>query len=151
MGPAATGQVGASQTFKAGDLVGYSTSGQIIAVAAPGSNFASNVIPGTILGLAGVAAEDAPTATNASVKFYVIDKASRWALPVNHGTPASAVTAISQNGAEYVLKNDSALGWCVMIDTATNPVVRVRSIKSNYPIGEQYGLVEVSIKASVEH
>jgi hypothetical protein len=126
----------ASQTFKRGDLV-YLVSGLVTAAVAVGSNVASGTK------VLGIALKDASGATNTPVPVAIANSNLRWVLPVTHATPASGVTAVTEVGAAYELERTAAGKWAVPIDDTTNTKVVVTAIHPQYPLGEEYGWVEV--------
>lgn len=141
----------ASQTFKVGDIVLLNSSGQVAIGAAAGNDMtsASNVR------FLGIAAQAATGTTNTSLKVHVMGAEDAWfLLPVEHATPASAVTAESQtyktaSTGGYCLTHTSAGVWGVTIDTTSNPVVNIMEVSSDFPVGEQYGTVWVSALRTV--
>ncbi len=135
----AIGYEAATQSFKAGDLLKIDSSGLLNLAAAAGSNVITTDIP------CGVALEDASGTTSNAVKYAPFTDKVRLRVPVNHGTAASAVTAITLLNETYVLKNDATAGWSVMIDTSTNGCALITKIDPEFPIATQYGMVEVQI------
>lgn len=128
----------ASQSWKVGDFLKIANGAATIGAAA-GADFTSSST------IAFGVAEDAATGVTGA-KCYVLvpeDDSARIHLPVEHGTPASAVTNIDQVGDTLVLAHTSGDVWGVAIDTSTNPLVVVTGIDPTYPEGEQYGLLEL--------
>lgn len=125
----------ASQTFVAGDLVTLSSGKVAIAKAAGNTMVAADKILGR-------AASDASGTTDAAIDVHVFLPGHTERLPVYHGTAASAVTAITDVGTAYGLRNDATQGWCIALDEtgATTTKVRIVGIAPDFPVGEQYGL-----------
>lgn len=134
----------ATQSFKAGDLLIIDSSG-LVAIAATAGNTVANSVK-----VIGVALEDASGTTNNPVRVGLISERSRGFMPVMHATPASAVTAYTNNDETFVLKNDADFGWCLLLSTTTNAVARQTGVYADIPVGTQYGIVEVSIPASID-
>lgn len=124
---------GASQTFTSIDLVTLS-SGKVVIAAAAGNTLTSGV---KILGRA---SEDASGVTDDPVLVEVWMPGHTERMPVYHGTPASAVTAITDIGTAYGLRNDATQGWCIALDETSATKGRVIGIAGDFPVGEQYGL-----------
>lgn len=140
----------ASQSFKIGDIVQLNSSGQVAIGATAGNDMtaASNLRP------LGIVSQDATGVTNSKIKVLVPHNGAQFLLPVEHATPASAVTAESQTyktavTGGYVLTHTSGGVWAVAIDTTTNPIVNIMDICEDYPVGEQYGTVWVSFLPAV--
>lgn len=133
----------ATQTFKAGDLLQIASGGgQVSICATAGNDFDSQ----SSKRFAGIAMEDASGTTDAAVWVLVpVDNSAEFMLPVEHATPASAVTAKALVGDVYVLTNISASeGWGVAIDSASNPTVKITSVEdTGQAIGELNGFVWV--------
>lgn len=137
----------ASQTFKIGDIVQLNSSGQVAIGVAAGNDMtsASNVR------VLGIAAQDSTGTTNTKLKVHIMaSEDAQFLLPVEHATPASAVTAAAQtyktaSTAGYCLTNTAAGVWAVTIDTTSNPLVAIMDICEDFPVGEQYGTVWVSV------
>lgn len=127
----------ASQSFKAMDPVILSSSKVAIAAAA-GSDFTNAVE------FLGFAAQDASGTTDNPIKVYVAaDKSATIRTAVDHATPSSAVTAVTQIGTNYVGNNSATGGFVIEIDTTTNANFQVVEIDPNYAVGERYGWVKV--------
>jgi hypothetical protein len=128
----------ATQTFKAGDFVDLS-SGKVALSVAAGNTLGANDDP------MGIALQDATGTTDTKILIYKIHPGFRIILPVYHGTPASAVTAIADIGSSFGIRNHTGSIWCVALDETSATKVHVVSIPSTrlYPVGTQYGLYEV--------
>jgi len=136
----------ATQSFVAGAPVNLA-SGKVQLVVAAGNNLGANddllgiaLEPATgVTGLAGAEAD--------KIGVYVFTRPIVLRLPVYHGTPASAITAISQIGTAYELRWDATQGLCVAIDATTNTKGKVIDIPNTkeMPVGTQYGLVDFMI------
>lgn len=129
----------ASQAFVRGDFVKVAN-GQVTIGSAAGSDFTSS---STIA--CGIANQAASGTTNAEIEIMVpVDDTAMVSLPVQHGTPSSAVTNKDLIGDKYVLTNISATeGWAVAIDTTTNPLVQVSALDIEQAEGELNGRVWV--------
>lgn len=127
----------ASQSFKAGDLVILSSGKVAISVAAGNSLDTDTKI-------LGMALEPATGVTDTMVSVLVFLGSVSMDLPVYHGTPASAVTAVANNGTAYALYHSSTGGFMVDLSNTTKPNVRQVTISPRYPVGEQYGIVTVT-------
>lgn len=139
----------ASQTFVDGDLLQLASGGgQVSICATTGNDFDSQASKR----FAGIAVQDASGVTDAAIKVLIpADNSAEMLLPVEHATPASAVTAKNLVGDVYVLTNISASeGWGVAIDSASNPTVKIMEIDPTYAIGELNGPVWVRPVYSAE-
>lgn len=138
----------AAQSFKRGDLVAIdATNRRVQAVVAPGNSVTSSTTPKSF----GIALADASGVTDNIVPVMVLNEFTRTVLPVNHATPASAVTNLNQIGNSYQLANVSGVGYTVRIDQTSNPVAMIVDIWPNFPVGEQFGGVVVKILAAERH
>jgi hypothetical protein len=138
------GREAASQTFKAGDPLLIDSSGNVAIAAASGSNITNAVK------LAGVAMEDATGTTNNKIRVGIIGPRTRWKIPVSHATPASAVTALTNNDETFVIKNDATVGWCLLLSTTTNACARQVEICGDNAVGELNGMVLASIPGDID-
>ena len=130
----------AGQTYVVGDILQLASGGgQVSLAATAGNDFDSS----SSKRFAGIAVAAATGTTDAVAMVLVpMSEDACILLPVEHATPASAVTAKNQVGDVYVLTNISASeGWGVAIDTASNPTVKIMEIAE--PIGELNGSVWV--------
>lgn len=139
----------ASQTYKQNDLV-YLVNGSVTKCATAGSTITtSGNLPW------GIATMDATGTTGADAIVERIDGQTRFLAAVDHATAASAVTALAQIGATYVITTFASGhggGFFVQIDNTTNPIFEVLEIPGEYStttrgdgpyaIGEQWGTVE---------
>jgi len=136
------GPEAATQTFKRGDILGF-TSGKLRCNVSAAANLDSSGDE-----VAGVALRDASGTTDADVPYVPLDTNVGLVLPVTHATPASAVTAVTQRGSTFCLERTAAGDWSVPIDDTSNPVCEIRDIDPTYAVGEQYGLVHIKIIAA---
>lgn len=133
----------ASQSYKVMDPVILSSGKVAIAVAA-GSDVTSST------GFLGFAAKAASGTTDAKAVVWVpMGEDAHVRTSVDHATPGSAVTAVTQVGTDYVGTNSATGGLTIAIDTESNPVFTVVEIDPNYAVGEQYGWVWARPLASV--
>jgi hypothetical protein len=128
----------ATQTFVKGDLLTLSSGKAAIAVAANATHTSADLESGLVIG---TAVADASGVTNTPVAIELITDNTLIRLPVIHGTPASAVTAVAQLGVGYDIGHwtdgSSVTGWGYMIDdTSVKNVIPVELIE---PAGEVYG------------
>ena len=135
--------VAASQTWNLGDPLSLDANGRVIRSAANNAAITDAQRP---IGLAGSAASGLAQGT--LVEVEVPEFSGEFRVPVNHATPASAVTALTQVGetadtAGFQLFLTSAGILTVRIDNTTNPVVDIRKIDDTFPVGEQFGFVWV--------
>lgn len=133
-----------SASFKAGDLVIVDSNGLIDIAAASGSNIDNSVT------IVGIALADATGVANTPAKVGTIGAQTRLFMPVLHSTPASAVTAITNINETFVIKNDATYGWGLLLSTTTNACAKMMGIYPEFPVGTQYGIVEVAIPASID-
>lgn len=113
------------------------SSSKVAIAAAAGSDFTNSVE------FLGFAAEDFTGTTDNPVKIYVpLDHSAIIRTAVDHATPASAITAVTQVGTNYVA-NNSTSGFVIEIDTTSNANFQVVAIDPNFPVGELYGWVWV--------
>ena len=129
---------GTSQTYKRGDLVSLS-SGVAVEAVAVGSNLTSSGNE-----VYGIALQDASGTAGTVQDFARVVPGLLMVLPVTHATAASAVTAATQRGSVFQLENVTGAGYAVAIDDTATPVVTGRKIHPQYPVGEQYGWLEVA-------
>jgi hypothetical protein len=126
----------ATQTFKRGDAVGL-TSGKVRCNISAGSDLTSSDDE-----ICGVALVDASGVTDTSIPVVVLDGNIGWVLPMTHATPASAITAITDQGTLRTLERTAAGDWSVT-ETTSGAVVEIYDIHPQYAVGEQYGWVIV--------
>lgn len=141
--PARTFLEAASQSFKAGTLLTLSSAGYANASIATGSNY---VASGEII--AGIANSDATGTTGSNVSVTPVSGGVRLKLPVYHGTPASAVTAITNIGESFELRRDADHGLMVDLGNTGSPVVTIVAIGQENPVGTAYGYVWVEFIAA---
>ncbi len=127
---------GASQTFPCYELVTFSSGKVVIAKAAGSTLVTADLILGRAL-------SDASGVTDNPIIVDVWLPGHSERLPVYHGTAASAVTAIADNGVAYGIRNDATQGICVALDELTATKCRQITVSGDYPVGTQYGLVDV--------
>lgn len=124
----------AEQSFKAGEFV-YLVSGKVTVCASNGT---------TILGMA---VADASGTTDEDCEVYVANGDTVFEANVGHGTPASAVTAITDVGVCYALLVASNKHYVDVEDT-DNDAFQVRRLSPKDNTGDQYGRVEFQVIAS---
>lgn len=129
----------ASQTFKRGDLV-YLVSGKVTVV--PSSPTTEKIL--------GMALADASGTTDTMLPVLIADDNVEFSVPVYHGTPASAITAVTDVGLDggYGLKKatvSSRPAWALDLENTTNDVLFVQSIDKEFPAGTQYGRYWVKV------
>lgn len=129
----------ASQSYVAGDILKVAD-GQVTLGAAAGADMTSSSTT-----FCGIAQTNATGVTNADAWVLVPqDVHAQISLPVEHATPASAVTSKGLINDTYVLTHISATeGWGVAIDTTSNAIVRVMDIDPDYAVGDVNGYVWV--------
>ena len=130
----------ASQTFKAGDLVTLSSGKVAVAVAASTTYASADLEGGTVLG---IALADATGVTDTAVPVAIANSRLLIPLLVLHGTPASAVTAVTQVGTAYDIAHYTINGvttWGYTIDDTSASNIVIHNLDPNYPVGEQYGV-----------
>lgn len=144
LGPSVIMYEKGSASFKAGEPVIVDSDGLVDIAAASGSNVTNSAT------IVGIAQEDATGTANNPVNVALILEKTRLVMPVLHATPASAVTAITNINETFVLKNDATYGWCLLLSTTTNACAKMTGIYREFPVGTQYGPVEVQIPASID-
>ena len=83
---------------------------------------------------------DASGTTDADIPILLADDLTEWLLPVVHSTAATAVTAITNIGAQYCLSHLNTGGWYgYEISQTSNPIIEISEIAKDYAVGEQYG------------
>lgn len=117
----------ASQSFKAGELV-YLASGKVTICGAD---------PSLILGMA---MEDATGTTNTDLAVAIANKDTVFEGNVYHGTPASAITAITDVGTDYGVVNADNK-WYVDVSDTSNVRILVRDLSKKDAVGDTYGRV----------
>lgn len=127
---------GASQSFVAYELVKLS-SGKIVIAKAAGNTLTTGDL------ILGRALSDASGVTDNPINVDVWLPGHSERLPVYNGTAASAITAIADNGSAFGLRNDATQGICVALDELTATKLRQITVSGDYPVGTQYGLVNV--------
>lgn len=136
------GYEAASQTYKPMDFL-IDSSGSLAIGCATNASIATS---STIIGLADSAASGT---TAARAPFIPVDEDVLVRLPVYHGTPASATTAVTQIGSTFNLFRSTANAWFCDISSTTAPYFTVVDIdKEAYPVGETYGYVWGFIKSA---
>lgn len=128
---------GASQTFTTLDLVTLS-GGKVVIAKAAGNNMTSG---DTILGRP---TSDASGTTDNPLNVEVFLAGHTDRMPVYNATAASAVTAITDIGTAYGLRNDVTQGWCINNGDTSATKVRIIGISGDYPVGTQYGLEDAT-------
>lgn len=124
-----------SQTLSRGEVVKLS-SGSLVRVESAGTD-----IDGDDL-IAGFLLHDV-VATDTEAYILVAHPGCEFALPVNHDTAASAITATTQYGSEFEMANATGNIPVVAIDNTTKPVGVVTGIFTGLgmAVGDQHGLV----------
>lgn len=119
----------------------YLVSGKVT-ICAVASNEVGNI---SILGRA---AAKASGVVDTMLPVEVSIDGSEWLLPVYHGTPASAVLAVTDVGLTYPMRNQGGV-WCFNKQTVgTNNRFKLTSIDSQYPVGEVYGTAWGNVAAA---
>lgn len=144
LGPTVLGYEKGSASFKKDDPVIVDSSGLIDIAAASGSNIDNSVT------IVGVAMADATGVANTPCKIAIIKSGTRAIMPVLHSSAASAVTAITNINETFVVKNDATYGWGLLLSTTTNAPAKMTGIYPEFPVGTQYGPVEVAFPASID-
>ncbi len=121
----------ASQSFKAGQLV-YLASGKVTVCADDAT---------VILGMA---MQDASGTTDADVLVAVFGEDTMVLSSIYHGTPGSAVTAITDVGVKYGLQVDSNKCYVDKEETTSLAFI-VQKIYEGDAVGDQYGRVVAKI------
>lgn len=129
----------ASQSFKINNPVVLS-SGKVAAASVSSNKLSSGQA-------IGIALSNATGTTDSPVVVFKPGDADMLVLPVDHGTPSSAVTAVTQVGASFDCGFSSDI-MTVRIDGTTATYWMVEAIDPTYPVGEQYGLLNVSLLAA---
>lgn len=127
---------GATQSWDAGALLKLS-SGELVIAKSSAGDLGSGDDP------IGVANAPATGVEGSDVSFSPILPGKRYKMQVYHATPGSALTAQSQVGTAYGLTLLSTGQFVVNLADTSNTKVRVVDIPKDYPVGEQYGYVEV--------
>jgi predicted RecA/RadA family phage recombinase len=117
----------ASQSFKKGELV-YLASGKVTICGAD---------PSLILGMA---MEDATGTTDTSIAVAIANKDTVFEGNVYHGTPASAITAVTDIGTDYGVVNANNK-WYVDVSDTSNVRILVRDLSKKDVVGDTYGRV----------
>jgi len=128
----------ASQTFKAGDLVTLSSGKVAVAVAASTTYASADLEAGTVLG---IALADATGVTGTAVPVAIANSRLLIPLLVLHGTPASAVTAVTQVGtaydiAHYTINGVTAWGYTIIFTLSSS--VSLFHLISNLPFSPRF-------------
>jgi len=124
----------AGQSFKRGQFV-YLASGKVTACADDAA------------AILGMALKDASTVTDTDVPVALADANTLYEMCVYHGTPASAITAITQVGVNYALQVDDNKCYVDIEDTGNDAFV-VEGFSPVDAIGDQYGRVFVRVLAA---
>lgn len=129
----------ASQAFKKGDILKVADGAVTLGAAAAADMTSSSTT------FCGIANADASGTTAAVIEVLIpMDSSAQMSLPVEHATPASAVTSVGLINDNYVLTNISTSeGWAVAIDTTSNAIVKVMDIDPEYGTGDVNGYVWV--------
>lgn len=123
----------ASQSFKEYDFV-YRVSGKLT-ICAAASNDVGNI---SILGRAMAKASGV---VDTRLPVEIATDVSEFLFVMYHGTPASAVTAVTDPGTTLPLRNQAGV-WCVnKQNDGTNDRILLTAIDGTYDVGEQYGYV----------
>jgi hypothetical protein len=125
----------AAQSFKEGEFV-YLASGKATACASDAT------------AIYGLALKDASGVTDALIPVAVADNLNEFEMSVFHGTPASAVTAITQVGSKFALEVVSN-EHSVDISNTTDLAFQVQAISAKDEIGETYGRVIVKVLSDI--
>lgn len=125
----------ASQSFKAGEFV-YLSSGKVTVCASDTAH------------ILGMAMHDASGTTDADVLVAVADGETEFEMNVYHATPGSAITAITQIGAEYGLVVASNKHYLDLAET-TADAFQIQSLSPKDAVGDTYGRVIVKVLRDV--
>ena len=128
----------ASQTFVVGDFVLINSGGQVAIAATAG-----NSLDSTGSNLIGRAREAASGTTNTLIECEVCTADTEYLLPAYHATPASAVSAYTNNDTVCTLINETTGGWMVDIGTTSNGILPIMEVAKSYDgqvltVGGQY-------------
>lgn len=126
----------ASQSFAAYELVTLSSGKVAIAKAAGNTLTTGDLILGRAL-------SDASGVTDNPIQVDVWLPGHSERLPVYHATAASAITAVADNGSSFGIRNDATQGICLALDEVTATKAKQITVSGDYPVGTQYGLVDV--------
>lgn len=63
-------------------------------------------------------------------------------MPIYMGAAGNAVTALTDIGVAYGVRNDPVQGWCVSKDETVATMGRIIGIAADFPVGEPNGLVD---------
>ena len=121
----------ASQSFKKGEYV-YLVAGKL------------TVCPSDAINIAGMAAQDASGTTDTAIAIYIAEPGVMFLMNVGHGTPASAVTAITLVGSKFGLLVASNKHYCDIGDTSNVRFI-VKDLSPRDAVGDQYGRVLVGV------
>lgn len=122
----------ATQTFVEGEVV-YISSGYVTEC---GDD------PAIILGFAAKDGSNSTSNGSVDVPVYVADHDTLFCASVYHGTPGSAVTAVTLVGTAYGLYRDTTNSKVyVDISDTTNTRVRVVKLDPRDDVGDRYGRV----------
>mgnify|MGYP000953541087 CR=1 FL=1 len=129
----------ASQSFKWGDPVMFS-SGKVAAVTLTGSDPTKTLDMSGVAGIIGFALRAATGTADSTIPVAVPLDESEILLPVDHATPASAITAVTQIGTSYEMGYyDGVFTVRIDVTSAGDVMVVPTEIDTTYPVGEQYG------------
>ena len=123
----------ASQSFKRGQWVVLS-SGKATVVASDATE------------LAGLALEDASGVTDAPVQIAVPRASCKFRSSVFHGTPGSAITAITQPGSKFGLEVENNKCYIGIDDTSNKAFLATRVVlPTGHAVGDQWGILEFEV------
>jgi hypothetical protein len=124
----------ATQSFKEKDFV-YRVSGKVTICAAAGNDVGNITILGRAMG-------PATGVTDTEIPIEIATDQSEFLFTMYHGTPASAVTAVTDPGTTLPLRHIAAGHWGVnKQNDGTNDRILVTEVAEHYDVGEQYGYV----------
>lgn len=127
---------GTGQTYTTLDIVALSA-GYIVIAAAAGTTLAAGQ---QILGYPD---RDASGVFATPLNVAVFQPGEVRRMPIYAGAAGTAVTAQTDAGTAYGLRNDATQGWCVSKDEIVATKLRVMAISPDFPVGEANGLVDV--------
>ena len=91
-----------------------------------------------------MALQDASGITDTAMAVAIAEEGVTFELNVYHGTPASAITAITQVGSSFGLMISSNKHYVDITET-THRIFKVRKLSPKDAVGDRYGRVEVEV------
>ena len=129
------GLEGAGQSYTTNDIVALS--GGYIVLAIPAGTTAT-----AGMALLGYPDRDASGVQGTPVNVSMFQPGHVQRMPIYQGAAGNAVTAQTDVGTAYGLRNDIVQGYCVSKDEIVFTKGRIIGIAADFPVGEPNGLVD---------